>query len=326
MPANLTPDYEKAEQRYREAVTDSDKLAALEEMLRVIPKHKGTEKMQADLKRRLSQLRKLQSKEKQSKGPDPFHVPKTGAGQVILIGPPNTGKSSLLAATTNAEVKVAEYPFTTVTPQPGVWFKDDIQIQLVDTPPLSLELVPTGLMGTIRSADVICPMADASANDLEQVDTCLEALNERGLSLSSQPRNQMSAADPHWRSGLIILNKIDLAADAEAATLRELYADRLEVLPISTHSGQGLNELFQRLWVLLAVIRVYSKQPGKPPDLHQPFILAKGATVADLARKIHRDLPETMKHARIWGAGHYEGQHVHRTEILQDQDIVEIHE
>ena len=169
MPANVTPEYEKAEQRYREATTDAERLAALQDMLSTIPKHKGTEKMQADIKRRLSQLRKERQKTGSNKVPDPFHILKSGAGQIVLVGLPNTGKSSLLAATTNAEVKVADYPFSTILPQPGMWQQDEVQLELVDTPPLSPEHVPAGLMGTIRNADLVCIVAEASDSALEQV-------------------------------------------------------------------------------------------------------------------------------------------------------------
>src|SRR5689334_19507521 len=112
MPANLTPDYDRADQRYRAATTDDERLEALREMFAVIPKHKGTEKLQADLKRRISQFRKAVAK-KPAKGVDPFHVPRAGAGQVVIIGPPNVGKSLLVARTTHAPVKVADYPYTT---------------------------------------------------------------------------------------------------------------------------------------------------------------------------------------------------------------------
>src|SRR4029453_411463 len=142
MPANLTPEYEKAELRYRQAVTDDERLRALQDMPSAIPKHKGTEKMQTDLNRRLSHLRKDGQKSAHTQGPDPFHIPKSGAGQGVLAGPPNTGKSSILAATTNADVKIADDPFTTVVPQPGMWNQDDIQIELVDTPLFTAHHLP----------------------------------------------------------------------------------------------------------------------------------------------------------------------------------------
>lgn len=326
MPANLTPEYEKAERRYRQATNDEERLAGLQEMFSAIPKHKGTEKMQADLKHRISQLRRQEQTTAHSKGPDPFHIPKGGAGQVVLIGPPNTGKSSLLAATTHAAVKVAEYPFTTVLPQPGMWHKDDVQIELVDTPSLTPEHVPTGLMGTIRNADVVCMVVEAGEAALEQVEMVLSVLSARGLTLRTLARNQLSPADPSQRPGLIVATKADLAPPGAVLPLRELYASQLEVLALSTRSRQGLDDWFQRLWTLLAMIRVYSKEPGRPPDLHKPFVVPEGATVAELARQIHRDLPERMKFARLWGHSRFEGQQVHKTEPLRDRDVVEIHE
>lgn len=326
MPANLTPEYERAEQRYRQATSDEERVAALQEMLSTIPKHKGTEKMQADLKRRLSQLRKQEQKSSHSKGPDPFHIPKGGAGQVVLVGPPNTGKSSLLAATTSAEVKVADYPFATVVPQPGMWHKDDVQIELVDTPPLAVEHVPSGLMGLIRNADVVCVVVEAGETALDQVEMVLDLLRARGLTLQSLPRNKMSSSDASERSGLVVVNKADLAEPAVIEATKARYAGSLEVLAVSAQTKQGLDEWFKRLWKLLAMIRVYSKEPGKPADLRKPFTVPAGATVADLAQQIHRDLPNTMKFARLWGHSRFEGQHVHKTEVLQDRDIVEIHE
>ncbi len=326
MPANLTPEYEKAEQRYREATSDAERVVALQAMLSAIPKHKGTEKLQADIKRRLSHLRREEQRTAHSKGPDPFHIPKSGAGQVVLIGPPNTGKSSLLSATTNAEVKVADYPFTTVVPQPGMWHCDDVQIELVDTPPLTLEHVPTGLMGTIRNADAACVVVEGGETALEQVEMVIGALGARGLTLCAVPRNALAASDSSQRPGLIVLNKADAAEAATLGTIKDLYAGTLETVAVSTRTRQGLDDLFQRLWQLLAMIRVYSKEPGKPPDLHKPFTVPVGATIADLARQIHRDLPDTMKFARLWGHGRFDGQPVHKTERLHDKDVVEIHE
>jgi len=330
MPANLTPEYERAERRYRQAASDQERLAALQEMLSAIPKHKGTEKMQADLKRRLSQLRKEEQKPAHAKGPDPFHIPRGGAGQVVLVGPPNTGKSSLLAATTNAEAKVADYPFTTLAPQPGMWHKDDVQIQLVDTPPLTAEHIPAGLMGTLRNSDVVTLVAEAGAAALDQVELTLAVLKAHGLTLRSVPRHELPPADTSRRPGLVVVNKAELAAPEALKDLVALYAPPAEhafkVLAVSAHSRQGLDELFKALWELLGLIRVYTKEPGRPPDLHKPFTVPRGATLADLARQIHRDLPERMRFARLWGHSRFDGQQVHKTEPLKDRDVVGIHE
>lgn len=332
MPANLTPEYEKAELRYRLAATNEERLSALREMLAAIPKHKGTEKMQADLKRRLSQLGKADQKFHHDKGPDPFHVPKSGAAQVVIIGPPNVGKSSLLAVTTHAEAKVADYPFTTTVPLPGMWHYQDVQLELVDTPPLLADHVPPGLLGTIRGADAVALMVEAGSAALDQVEMVLGILKSRGLVLLSVPQNRLSSDDPFQRPGLILVNKIDTAGVEAIEILRNLYdlpqgdQARLEVVGISTLARQGLDDLFARLWHLLARIRVYTKQPGRVPDLHKPFVVPVGATVADLALQIHRDLPERMKFARLWGHSRFEGQQVHKTEVLQDRDVVEIHE
>ncbi|HRT07836.1 MAG TPA: 50S ribosome-binding GTPase [Candidatus Paceibacterota bacterium] len=326
MPANLTPEYEKAELRYRQAGSDEERITALQDMLAAIPKHKGTEKMQADLKRRLSQLRKAGQKSSASKGPDPFHIPKTGAGQVVLAGPPNSGKSSLLAATTNAEVKVADYPFTTTLPQPGIWHRDDIPIELVDTPPITPAHVPPGLMGTLRNSDVVCVVLDGREERLlEQSEEILGALTARGLELVSVPARDIPASEPGRHAGLMVVNKAELAAADAIPVLRELYP-RLRVLPVSARTGLGLEEWFRALWELLGVIRVYAKEPGKPADMQRPFVLPAGATVADLARQIHRDLPDQMKYARLWGHSRFDGQQVHKTEALRDRDVVEIHE
>ncbi|HET6427617.1 MAG TPA: GTPase [Phycisphaerae bacterium] len=326
MPANLTPEYEKAERRFREARTDEEKLEWLQEMLRVIPKHKGTDHMQADLKRRISQLRKAAAKKTAAKGVDLFHVPRSGAGQVVVVGMPNAGKSSLVAAVTNAPVKVAEYPYTTALPTPGMWEFEDVQIQLVDTPPLSPEAVPPGLIGTIRFGQLVLIVLDAAADPLEQLEGLLEVFESRDLHIRTVPLSQRDPDDARQLCVLLAANKIDQADPATVDTLRELYAGRFEVLPVSCATGEGLERLGRRLWELLDVIRVYTKEPGRPIDTDRPYTLPTGSTLEDLAREIHRDLPEKMKYARIWGPGRRDGQRIHRTEVLHDRDAVEIHQ
>ncbi|MFI5380069.1 MAG: GTPase [Tepidisphaerales bacterium] len=325
MPANLTPDYERADEKYRAAVSDEDKLEALREMLSTIPKHKGTEKLQADIKRKISQYRHAVAK-KPAKGADPFHVPRTGAGQVVLIGPPNTGKSALVARTTHAPAKVADYPFTTALPLPGMCHWEDVQIELVDTPPITPEHLPGGLLGTIRGANIVAIVVDASADPLEEVEVILDLLTGRGLWLRTMAHSAMDPSDFNTLSAVIVANKADAADDSTLATLKELYTGRMEVWPVSATTGQGLDAWILRLWELLSLVRVYTKQPGKTADKGKPFTLPLGSTIDDLAREIHRELPEKMKFARIWGDGRFAGQQVHRTEVLHDGDQVEIHE
>ena len=200
---------------------------------------------------------------------------------------------------------------------------DDVQIELVDTPPVVPEYVPTGLMGTVRNADVVCVVVEAGDAAVEQVDLVLGVLSARGLTLRSAPRTELPPADGSQRPGLIVASKADLAARETIEALRDLYAGGahgvtrptvgLEVVAVSARTRQGLAELFQRLWGLLGMIRVYSKEPGKPPDLHKPFIVPAGATVAELAGQIHRDLPGRMKFARLWGHSRFEGQQVHKS-------------
>jgi ribosome-interacting GTPase 1 len=327
MPANLTPDYEHAEQRYREAAGDEEKLAALREMFSTIPKHKGTEKLQADLKRKISQFRKTVAK-KPAKGPDPFHVPRSGAGQVVLIGTPNVGKSALVGRLTHAPVKVTEYPFATPVPVPGMCAFEDVQIELVDTPPISTGHVPGGLLGTIRNGDVVAIVLDASEDPLEESQTILEALAARGLALRSVSISELDPSDPNQHATVLVANKIDISGAPEnVAALTDLYAGQFQVLPVCATSGEGLDRLVRRLWELLSVVRVYTREPGQhAADTGKPFTLPIGSTVEDLAREIHRELPEKMKFARMWGEGRHPGQQVHRTEVLHDRETVEIHQ
>jgi ribosome-interacting GTPase 1 len=326
MPANLTPDYERAEQRYRSATTDDERLEALRAMFSTIPKHKGTEKLQAEIKRKISQLRKAAARKPSNKGTDLFHVPRAGAGQVVLVGAPNSGKSAIVAKTTHAPVKVADYPFTTAVPVPGMAHYQDVQIELVDTPPVTADHIPGGLLGTIRNSDILAIVVGAAEDPLEQAEMVTGLLSGRGIVLRSVAHNELDPSDFNQHCAILVLNKIDLADPDTLATFRELYESRLEVIPISAQSGEGLDQLIARLWQLLALVRIYTKQPHKPADHTKPFTLEIGSTVEDLARQIHQELPEKMKFARIWGEGRFAGQQVHRTEVLHDRDIVEIHE
>lgn len=320
MPANLTPEFHDAEERFKAAETAADKLDALEEMLRVIPKHKGTEKMQADLKRRISRLRKDAQKEKSAGGAKrPFHyVEREGIGRVVLSGPPNAGKSSLLAALTNAEPEIANYPFTTRVPQPGMMSFEDVQIQLVDMPPFAPESLEPWQLAMIEQADLKLLLFDVTDPGLlDQTEFVLSRLAERGLS-----------PEPTAEGSFIVFgNKVDQPGGRENFDAwHELFADRMEPLPFSVHSPGDLMELRRTLFARLNVVRVYTKAPGSKPDPEQkPYVLKKGSTVLDAAAHIHKDLAERFRYARVWGKARFEGQMVERDYVLEDGDLLEVH-
>jgi ribosome-interacting GTPase 1 len=322
LPANLTPQYYEAEENFKKATTMEEKIAAIEEMLAVIPKHKGTEKMQAELKRRLSKLREEGIKKAKLVRVDPFHVEKQGAGQVVLLGFPNAGKSALVAALTRARVKVADYPFTTTVPMAGMMPYEDVLVQLVDTPPITEDLVPPGLSGTLRVADAILVVLDAASDEcLEQMAACDQYLGEKKIIRDDLPAGARGL--PPGRC-LVVAARVDLPVGKDnVEIMREMLPDR-EILTVSAATGLGLEPLRQRIFQVLDVIRVYTKVPGKEPDMKAPFILKPGSTVVELAEAVHRDLPQKMKNARVWGTVRFPGQAVPREYVLKDGDVVEI--
>jgi ribosome-interacting GTPase 1 len=323
MPANLTPAYLKAEEVFRQAKSTAEKMAALEEMYATIPKHKGTEKMQADIKRRLAKLREVAEQGKARGGVDRFHVDKHGAGQFVLVGLPNVGKSALVGALTKAHVNVAPYPFSTHGPVPGMMPFEDIQIQLVDLPPVTPGGLPPGMAGTLRAADCLILCVDLAATDvLEQVDGCLKVLEVRGL----VPWGKAPPEGGVAKRMILVGTKSDLPGAAEnCQVVKELYEGLMPVVSTSAETFAGLGEIPRMCFRLLGIVRVYSKEPGKPPDMSQPFILPQGSTVLDMAAAIHRDIAQNLKRARIWGANMYSGQAVHRDHVLSDRDVIELH-
>jgi small GTP-binding protein len=312
MPANLTPEYLGAEREYKSAQTQEEKIAALERMLSTVPKHKGTEKLQADLKRKLSQARK-ESRKKGATHSVPFYVvKKEGAGQVVLIGPPNSGKSQLVRSLTHAQPEVADYPFTTRFPAPGMMLFENVQIQLLDLPPLSAEFTERWVPQVIRNATTGVLVVDV--NDvavLDEIEFIVGILNERGLPV---PR-------------LLAANKIDLdGARDNLAALRELYGERFRYIAVSAATGENLDGFRKAVFDLLDIVRVYTKAPGKPTDLTAPFVLNRGQTALDAARLVHKDFAENLKFTRLFHvSGEREGLMVERDHIVEDEDILEFH-
>ncbi len=326
MPANLTPEYHRAEEQYRTARTPDEKLAALEEMLRVVPKHKGTDGLQADLKARIAKLRK-QPGTKAGKATFSHMVPREGAGQVALVGLPNTGKSALVAALTHATPEVADYPFTTREATPGMMLFEDVKIQLVDLPPLSSQHIDPWVFDLIRVADLLWIVVDG-ASPLEELEECGELLASRGIGVEPPGCTRPQPEGVRLRKKALLVmtgvDRVEVAAEVDAVD--ELLEHQWPLSAVSATTGAGLDALRRATWNGLGLIRVYTKQPGKPADRQAPFTLPVGSTVADLAGRIHKDLVTDMKFARIWGTATFDGQTVQREHVLHEGDVVELHE
>ncbi len=319
MPANLNQQYHNAEETYRRAKTGEEKAAALQEMLAVIPKHKGTEKLQADIKRRLARLKDEDKKKKQARGFNPFNVERQGAGQVVLAGYPNSGKSALVGALSRARVKVTEYPFATTLPVSGMMPYEDTNIQLVDTPPVTPEGVPPGLTGTFREADILLLLVDVSSGEcLDQLEGLLALMQEKEI-IDLSEEGEFIAPVPF----ILVAGKADLPSAAENLQVMAELNPELDIMGVSCY-GRGLEELKQKIFEMLEIIRIYGKAPGRPPEMSQPFILKKGATVQDFAALVHRDFPGRLKSALVWGSARFEGQAVSRDYVLSDRDVVEL--
>jgi ribosome-interacting GTPase 1 len=328
MPANLTPQYLEADRRFRQAKTAAEKIGALEDMLALIPKHKGTEKMQADLKRRLSKAREeSQRKGKAGARGNTYHVPREGAGQVALVGPPNSGKSTLLAMLSNALPEVADYPFTTRKPLPGMTTFENINIQLVDLPAIAPEWTEGWVFGLIRNADLILVLIDLSSDDvLEQVEHIKARLAAHRIRLMRHAGGESADEGELAKPALLVGNKEDVdGAKERAALVAELYAVDLPVYSVSSALGSNLEPLRQALYDGLGILRVYTKSPGKKPDLNAPFALPRGATVLDVAGAVHKDIAMSLRFAKIWGADKFDGQRVTRDYVVQEGDVIELH-
>jgi len=326
MPANLPPEYFETEKRYRAAKTPAEKIACLEELLTITPKHKGTDKLRADLRKRISKLKTAsQVKKGPSKRESVFSIDKEGAGQVIILGPANVGKSALVAALTNATPEVADFPYTTWKPTPGMMPVEDIQIQLVDTPPLSREYVEPELLDLIRRSDLVMLTVDLQTDPLQQLEDSVALLKEHRILPRYLKDSHMDQRGQTLIPFLVLANKNDDANTEENFEIfHELIEGEWDLVSVSANTGRNLELLKKTLVEQLNIIRVYSKSPGKKPDLASPFVLKKGSTVVDFAEKVHQDFSEKLKTARVWGASVYDGQMVQRTYLLQDGDVVEL--
>lgn len=337
MPANLPPQYYEAKRRYELAKTNAERIAVLEEMLAIMPKHKGTDKLSADLRTRISKLKK-EGEKKPAKSTHSYYIRKQGAAQIALIGMTNVGKSQLLASFTKATPEVAPYPFTTQEASVGMMPYENIQYQLVDTPPITPDYVKSWVFDLIKVADMVLLLIDLSSDDaLDQIESVRKKLREHKIELVSKFSERLEQEQEQeeeefdipvlWqKKTIIVANKFDAEGAAERLKIiQELYGEEFEIVPISAQNGRGKEKIAEEVYKCLDIIRVYTKAPGKDADMSDPIVLNRGSTVTDAASKIHKDFAHNLKYARIWGLHRFNGQTVGKDEVLEEGDIVEFH-
>jgi hypothetical protein len=331
MPANLTPQYLKAEQEYRRASTPEEELRCLEWMLRELPKHKGTDKLQAELRQKISRVKKelQQQAHRPGKRSSTVKITRQGAGRAVILGGPNAGKSQLLAALTRATPEIAPYPFTTREPQPGMMPWQDVMVQLIDTPPITRDFMHPALHGLIRGSDLGLLVVDVGSD--EGIEACMEVLahlNRTKSRLAKSSYLDENDVGLSYTQAFLVCNKIDLpGAEERIGLLREFCQLDWETFAISALRGDGLERLREAIYRALDVVRVYTKEPGqKEADLDRPFTIRRGGTLLEVAEMIHKDLARNLRYARVWGKNVHDGTIVKADYVPEDGDVVEFHE
>jgi small GTP-binding protein len=295
MPTNVSVEYGNAKEEYDNAVTPEAKFIALQKMQSAAPSHKGGENLRRDISKKLSLLRQDIEKKKahdSKKGSTTsFAVKKEGIGQIVLLGLPNSGKSTLLNLLTGVGTKVADYPFTTREPAIGMMDYFGGMIQLVELPAI-VEGSSSGkadgpqVLSIARNADAIIIVS----NGVEGEKIVEKELLAIGISLNRKE------ADKIFKNSLIV----------------------------NAFQEQDLEKLKESIFKLLDKILVFTKKPGTKANFDMPLGLPLHSTVKDAARYLHKDFEKNLRFARVWGSAQYPGQRVSKDYELKNRDLVEI--
>lgn len=328
MPANLTPMYRKAERDYRHAQSAIEQVECLQKMLQLIPKHKGTDKLQAFIKSKLSEAKTAARQQANApKSGQAVRIPRHGSGRIVIVGGPNSGKSTILELLTNAKPEVASFPFTTREPLPAVMDFHGVQVQLIDTPPITPGQLPPWMLNLVRTADAVLLAFDGTSDDSPQ-DTAavLEEFRSRKTQLSRRSGfDEIDFAVAHVPALLVATRADDSDLDVRLELLTGLCDVNCPVFKLEASHRDSAAKLHDAVFERLGLIRIFTKPPGKPADMSSPLTIPIDGTVEDLALQIHEDLARDLKHARLWGHGDHDGQIIGRDHVLRDGDVVELH-
>ncbi|MFW9991601.1 MAG: GTPase [Candidatus Odinarchaeota archaeon] len=248
---------------------------------------------------------------------DPFHVPRSGDGRIALFGVSNAGKSSLMNAITNTDVKTGNFLHTTRTALAGTCEYENLKIQIVDLPGHLYKEdwdVTKQIVRVARTSDAILLVIDLSEDVKEQYNFLMEQLEDAKIVVNGKSIHKLG----------VIATKGDLPGSKENfKQLKELTA--VPVYPISIKNAESFENLKKNLFEVLEIIRVYTKPPGKKVNHSQPFVCPRGTTVGELAGNIHKDFLKLFRYAKVWGSSvDFSGQQVGLDHELNDSDVVEL--
>jgi hypothetical protein len=202
---------------------------------------------------------------------------------------------------------------------------ENVQIQLIDTPPLDRDYIEPELIDLIRRADIALIVVDLQTFPIQQLEDTVAFLESHRIVGRQREEAYQDQGRVTAIPFLAVVNKNDdETSDEDFDVLCELLGDECPLLPVSAETGRNLDELRRVVYDRLELMRVYAKPPGREPDMSQPFVLEEGSTVEIFAGKVHQDFLVNLKSARVWGSGVFDGQPVSRDHVLHDGDVVEL--